>query len=77
VFSKYLFPYFRNIPDNYKILFMQGGGTGLFAAVPLNLMSETGCADYIVTGKKSEMEYYNEKDCVCCYGIYLAILLFL
>ncbi|XP_021919839.1 probable phosphoserine aminotransferase isoform X2 [Zootermopsis nevadensis] len=42
-----------NIPDNYKILFMQGGGTGLFAAVPLNLMSETGCADYIVTGSWS------------------------
>lgn len=44
--------FFRNIPDNYKILFLQGGGTGLFAAVPLNLMSETGCADYIVTGEK-------------------------
>jgi len=42
-----------NIPDNYKILFLQGGGTGLFAAVPLNLISETGCADYIVTGSWS------------------------
>ncbi|XP_067014650.2 probable phosphoserine aminotransferase [Anabrus simplex] len=39
-----------NIPKNYKILFMQGGGTGLFAAVALNLISETGTADYIVTG---------------------------
>lgn len=38
-----------HIPDNYKILFMQGGGTGLFAAVPLNMMT-TGTADYIVTG---------------------------
>ncbi|KAK1134919.1 hypothetical protein K0M31_007685 [Melipona bicolor] len=37
------------VPDNYKILFMQGGGTGLFAAVPLNMM-RTGSADYIVTG---------------------------
>ena len=27
-----------NIPDNYKVLFLQGGGTGQFAAVPLNLM---------------------------------------
>ena len=26
-----------NIPDNYKVLFLQGGGTGQFAAVPLNL----------------------------------------
>uniref|UniRef100_A0ABD2VVN9 phosphoserine transaminase n=1 Tax=Trichogramma kaykai TaxID=54128 RepID=A0ABD2VVN9_9HYME len=38
-----------NIPDNYKVLFMQGGGTGLFSAVPLNMMT-TGTADYIVTG---------------------------
>jgi len=29
---------------------MQGGGTGLFAAVPLNLISHTGSADYIITG---------------------------
>ena len=26
-----------NIPDNYKVLFLQGGGTGQFSAVPLNL----------------------------------------
>jgi len=30
---------------------MQGGGTGIFAAVPLNIMN-TGTADYLVTGKK-------------------------
>lgn len=42
-----------NIPENYKILFMQGGGTGLFAAVPLNLIGKTGTADYIVTGSWS------------------------
>lgn len=30
---------------------MAGGGTGEFAAVPLNLMSRTGTADYVVTGK--------------------------
>ncbi|KAL7286842.1 hypothetical protein TKK_0018981 [Trichogramma kaykai] len=41
-----------NIPDNYKVLFMQGGGTGLFSAVPLNMMT-TGTADYIVTGSWS------------------------
>lgn len=38
-----------NIPDNYKILFMQGGATMMFSAVPLNLMV-TGKADYAVTG---------------------------
>ena len=32
---------------------MQGGGTGIFAALPLNLMKKTGTADYIVTGKIS------------------------
>ncbi|EDO41466.1 predicted protein [Nematostella vectensis] len=39
-----------HIPDNYKVLFMQGGGTGQFSAVPLNIMKEGGSADYIVTG---------------------------
>jgi phosphoserine aminotransferase len=42
-----------NIPDNYKVLFMQGGGTGLFAAIPMNLIGKTGKADYIVTGSWS------------------------
>ena len=39
-----------NIPDNYKVLFLQGGGTLQFAMVPLNLMTKSGKADYIVTG---------------------------
>ena len=43
---------FRGVPTNYKVLFLQGGGTGLFAAVALNLIGRTGSADYIVTGKK-------------------------
>lgn len=38
------------IPDNYKVLFLQGGGTLQFAMVPLNLMSKSGKADYIVSG---------------------------
>jgi len=42
------------IPDNYKILFLQGGCTGMFAAVPLNLLSVNGKADYLVTGTWSE-----------------------
>lgn len=37
------------VPDNYKILFLQGGATLQFAAIPMNLM-KTGKADYIVTG---------------------------
>ena len=40
------------IPDNYKVLFLQGGASTQFAAVPLNLM-KTGKADYIVSGQFS------------------------
>jgi phosphoserine aminotransferase len=39
-----------NIPDNYKVMFIQGGGTLQFAMVPLNLLRNSGKADYIVTG---------------------------
>ncbi|XP_026198911.1 phosphoserine aminotransferase [Anabas testudineus] len=41
-----------NIPDNYKVMFLQGGGSGQFSAVPLNLigLKEDSCADYLVTG---------------------------
>ncbi|XP_077105124.1 phosphoserine aminotransferase [Ranitomeya variabilis] len=44
-----------SIPDNYKVLFLQGGGSGQFSAVPLNLigLKEAKCADYIVTGSWS------------------------
>lgn len=38
------------IPDNYEILFLQGGASTQFAMVPLNLMTGSGKADYIVTG---------------------------
>lgn len=39
-----------SVPENYKILLLHGGGQGLFAAVPLNLMSTNGVADYAVAG---------------------------
>ncbi len=38
------------IPDNYKVLFLQGGGNLMFAQIPMNLMKH-GTADYIVTGQ--------------------------
>lgn len=40
------------VPEDYAVLFMQGGGTGQFAAVPMNLM-RTGAADYVVSGRWS------------------------
>ena len=46
-----------NIPDNYKVLFLQGGASTQFAAVPLNLMKEKKSADYIVTGQFSSKAY--------------------
>lgn len=39
-----------NIPDNYKVLFIQGGGTLQFSMVPINLLRNSKKADYIVTG---------------------------
>lgn len=38
------------IPDNYKVLFLQGGARGQFAAVPMNLKGDRHCADYINSG---------------------------
>ncbi len=38
-----------HIPENYKVLFLQGGASQQFAAIPMNLM-KNGVADYIITG---------------------------
>ena len=46
-----------NIPDNYKVLFLQGGASTQFSAVPLNLMNGSGKADYIVSGQFSKKAY--------------------
>lgn len=57
-----------NIPDNYKVLFLQGGASTQFAAVPLNLMV-TGKADYVVSGQFSgkafkEAKKYGDAKCI-------------
>lgn len=44
------------IPDNYKVLFMQGGASLQFAMIPMNLMKH-GKADYIVTGQWAKKAY--------------------
>jgi len=50
------------IPENYKVLFMQGGATTQFAAVPMNLMKpEGGVADYIVSGSWSKKAFKEAK----------------
>jgi len=43
-----------NVPGNYKVLFLQGGATGMFSAVPMNLLPEGGKADYVNTGSWSQ-----------------------
>lgn len=40
-----------NVPDNYKVLFLQGGASSQFAMVPMNLGNKSKVADYITTGQ--------------------------
>lgn len=49
-----------NIPDNYKVLFLQGGASGMFAAIPLNV-APTGTADYILSGNFANQSYKEAK----------------
>ncbi|MBQ8263165.1 MAG: 3-phosphoserine/phosphohydroxythreonine transaminase, partial [Oscillospiraceae bacterium] len=48
--TKALFAKLFLVPDNYKVLFLQGGASSQFSMVPLNLMAPGECADYAVTG---------------------------
>lgn len=43
-----------SIPLNYKVLFLQGGASGQFAAIPLNISRKSDRADYIITGMWSK-----------------------
>ena len=45
-----------NIPDNYKVLFLQGGASMQFAMIPMNLMVK-GKADFVVTGQWATKAY--------------------
>jgi len=56
------------IPDNYKVLFLQGGASQQFAAIPMNLM-KNGVADYIITGQWAKKAYQEAKK----YGKAVAI----
>ncbi|MCM1056486.1 MAG: 3-phosphoserine/phosphohydroxythreonine transaminase [Firmicutes bacterium] len=52
-----------NIPDNYRVLFLQGGASQQFAMIPMNLMKNK-VADYIVTGQWAKKAYQE----ACIYG---------
>jgi len=45
------------IPDNYKVLFLQGGASSQFAMIPLNLLSKSKKADYVITGTWAKKAY--------------------
>ena len=49
------------IPDNYKVLFLQGGASTQFEMIPMNLLTGSGKADYVVTGQFSKKAYKEAK----------------
>ena len=48
--AEYRLRSYMKVPDNYKILFMQGGGAAQFSAVPMNLVEKNNIVQYIDTG---------------------------
>ncbi|MFQ9510586.1 MAG: 3-phosphoserine/phosphohydroxythreonine transaminase [Lachnospiraceae bacterium] len=61
-----------HIPDNYKVLFLQGGASQQFAMIPMNLMKNK-VADYIVTGQWAKKAYqeaqlYGKANCIASSG---------
>lgn len=57
-----------SIPDSYKVLFLQGGASGQFAAIPMNLLHGKDRADYVVTGFWSQ-KAYEEAQKYCKAGL--------
>ena len=55
--AKALLKEVMGIPDNYRILFLQGGASTQFAAVPMNLLTKSGKADYVLSGQFSSKAY--------------------
>ncbi len=53
-----------NIPDNYTVLFLQGGASSQFSMIPLNLMNKNNKADFVITGVWSNKAYLE----ACKYG---------
>ena len=56
-----LFREIMNIPDNYKVLFLQGGASSQFAAIPMNFMNKNNKADYIETGVWAKKAFQEAK----------------
>ncbi len=56
-----LFYELMDIPENYKVLFLQGGASTQFAMMPLNLYSEKKKADFVITGQWAKKAYQEAK----------------
>ena len=67
--TKSQFKKLMHVPDTHEVLFLQGGASTQFSMVPLNLIGNTGKADYALTGNFSTIAYkeakkYGEARCV-------------
>ena len=56
-----LFTELMKVPEDYQVLLLQGGASQQFDAIPLNLISATGKADYVVTGNFANLAYKQAK----------------
>lgn len=59
--TKAKFKKLMSVPDDYEVLFLQGGASTQFSAIPLNLMGRTGKADYALTGNFSTLAWKEAK----------------
>ena len=58
-----------NIPENYKVLFLQGGASTQFAMIPMNLMTGSGKADFVITGQWAKKAYKEASRYGCARAI--------
>ena len=58
-----------SIPDNYKVLFLQGGASSQFAMIPLNLLNKTGKADFVITGQWAKKAYQEASRYGACTAV--------
>ena len=58
-----------NIPENYKVLFLQGGASSQFAMIPLNLMNGSNKADFVITGQWGSKAYQEAQKFGACKAV--------
>ncbi len=57
------------IPEDYYVLFLQGGASSQFAMIPLNLMNKNGKADYVITGQWAKKAFEEGSKFGDCYAV--------